>query len=79
MDDAIIKRLYRLFKKPMPEGVLPMNIQEFGNSSVATVPTLFDLIRKSYGGHELHQGDFDHFCFRRCRHEHQRDYLQGVV
>jgi 3-oxoacyl-[acyl-carrier-protein] synthase-3 len=58
MDDAIIKRLYRLYKKPMPEGVLPMNIHEFGNSSVATVPTLFDLIRKeNYGGHELHQGD----------------------
>ena len=58
MDDAIIKRLYRLYKKPMPEGVLPMNIQEFGNSSVATVPTLFDLIRKeNYKGHELHKGD----------------------
>ena len=58
MDDAIIKRLYRLYKKPMPEGVLPMNIQEFGNSSVATVPTLFDLIRKeNYGGHELNKGD----------------------
>ena len=58
MDDAIIKRLYRLYKKPMPEGVLPMNIQEFGNSSVATVPTLFDLIRKkNYGGHSLQVGD----------------------
>ena len=58
MDDAIIKRLYRLYKKPMPEGVLPMNIQEFGNSSVATVPTLFDLIRKkNYGGHSLQAGD----------------------
>lgn len=58
MDDAIIKRFYRLYKKPMPDGVLPMNIQEFGNSSVATVPTLFDLVRKeNYGGHELHTGD----------------------
>jgi 3-oxoacyl-[acyl-carrier-protein] synthase-3 len=58
MDDAIIKRLYRLYKKPMPEGVLPMNIQEFGNSSVATVPTLFDLVRKeNYGGHTLTDGD----------------------
>ena len=58
MDDAIIKRLYRLYKKPMPEGVLPMNIQEFGNSSVATVPTLFDLIRKkNYGGHSMQAGD----------------------
>ena len=58
MDDAIIKRLYRLYKKPMPEDILPMNIQEFGNSSVATVPTLFDLIRKeNYGGHKLNKGD----------------------
>jgi 3-oxoacyl-[acyl-carrier-protein] synthase-3 len=58
MDDAIIKRLYRLYKKPMPEDVLPMNIQEFGNSSVATVPTLYDLIRKkNYGGHVLNSGD----------------------
>lgn len=58
MDDAIIKRLYRLYKKPMPESVLPMNIQEFGNSSVATVPTLFDLVRKeNYGGHTLTNGD----------------------
>lgn len=58
MDDAIIKRLYRLYQKPMPATVLPMNIQDFGNSSVATVPTLFDLIRKeNYGGHELHQND----------------------
>jgi 3-oxoacyl-[acyl-carrier-protein] synthase-3 len=58
MDDAIIKRLYRLYKKTMPETVLPMNIQEFGNSSVATVPTLYDLVKKQqYGGHSLQQGD----------------------
>lgn len=58
MDDAIIKRFYRLYKMPMPEGILPMNIQEFGNSSVATVPTLFDMVRKeNYGGHELKKGD----------------------
>ena len=58
MDDAIVKRFYRLYKKPMPESVLPMNIQEFGNSSVATVPTLFDLVKKeNYGGHTLSEGD----------------------
>lgn len=58
MDYAIIKRFYRLYEKPMPEDVLPMNIQEFGNSSVATVPTLFDLIMKyNYGGHKLNKGD----------------------
>ena len=58
MDDAIIKRFYRLYKKAMPENVLPMNIHEFGNSSVATVPTLFDLVLKeNYGGHSLKKGD----------------------
>ena len=44
MDDDIIIRFFRLYKKTMPEKILPMNIQEFGNSSVATVPTLFDLV-----------------------------------
>ena len=58
MDDAIVRRFYKLYKKSMPHDVLPMNIQEFGNSSVATVPTLFDLVRKkNYGGHKLEKGD----------------------
>lgn len=58
MDEAIVKRFYRLYKKPMPEDILPMNIEEFGNSSVATVPTLFDLVLKqNYKGHSLNKGD----------------------
>ena len=58
MDEAIAIRFYRLFKKPIPEGILPMNIEEFGNSSVATVPTLFDLVLKqNYQGHSLKKGD----------------------
>ena len=58
MDEAIIKRFYRLYKKPMREDILPMNIEEFGNSSVATVPTLFDLVLKqNYKGHSLKKGD----------------------
>ncbi|WP_336065233.1 ketoacyl-ACP synthase III [Mesoflavibacter sp. CH_XMU1404-2] len=47
MDEAIIKRFYRLYKTPVPEGVMPMSIHKLGNSSVATVPTLFDLIRNN--------------------------------
>ncbi|NNK12018.1 MAG: ketoacyl-ACP synthase III, partial [Flavobacteriaceae bacterium] len=46
MDEAIIKRFYQLYDREMPEGVMPMNIHELGNSSVATVPTLFDMVRK---------------------------------
>ena len=46
MDEAIVKRFYRLYKKPVPEGVMPMSIHKLGNSSVATVPTLLDLVLK---------------------------------
>ncbi len=63
MDDAIIKRFYRLYKTPMPKEVLPMNIEEYGNSSVATVPTLYDLVRKTnYQGHEVNPGDIIMFA-----------------
>ncbi len=58
MDEAIINRFYGLYNKKMPENILPMNIQEFGNSSVATVPTLFDLvINRNYCGHSLRKND----------------------
>jgi len=46
MDDAIVKRFYGLFDKEMPDGIMPMNIGKLGNSSVATIPTLFDMVRK---------------------------------
>ena len=45
MDDAILKRFYALYGKDhSPELVMPMTISWLGNSSVATVPTLLDLI-----------------------------------
>lgn len=58
MDEAIVKRFYRLYKTPVPDGIMPMTIHKLGNSSVATVPTLFDLIRKGeLKEHTLHKGD----------------------
>ena len=40
-----------------------MNIEEFGNSSVATIPTLFDLVRKNnYKGHKISKGDIIMFA-----------------
>ncbi|PLX23361.1 MAG: 3-oxoacyl-ACP synthase, partial [Salinivirgaceae bacterium] len=59
MDDAIISRLYKLYGiKEMPKSVMPMNISCFGNSSVATVPTLLDqLLRKELDDHEIQSGD----------------------
>lgn len=48
MDEAILKRLYGLFNiSQIPENVMPMTIGWLGNSSVATLPTLFDLIMRA--------------------------------
>ena len=47
MDEAILKRFYRLCKAEIPDGVMPMSIQKLGNSSVATVPTLFDMVKNN--------------------------------
>ena len=58
MDEAILKRFYRLYKTEIPEGIMPMSIQKLGNSSVATIPTLFDLVRNNkLKNHSLTKGD----------------------
>lgn len=58
MDEAIIQRFYKLFDKKPPEGIMPMTINKLGNSSVATVPTLYDLIMHGkLEGHEINKGD----------------------
>ena len=58
MDEAMVKRLYRKFKADAPDGVMPMNIKEVGNNSVATVPVLFDMVRRNQmPQHELNKGD----------------------
>ena len=58
MDEAIIKRFYRLYKKPVPKDIMTMSIHKLGNSSVATVPTLLDLVLKGeIEGHDLQKGD----------------------
>lgn len=58
MDHAMIQRLYKLFGSKAPEGVDPMTVQKFGNSSVATIPTMFDLIKtEQLGNHKFNKGD----------------------
>ncbi len=47
MDEAILDRVYKLFgTDPVPDLVMPMTISWLGNSSVATLPTLLDLLLK---------------------------------
>ncbi len=59
MDDGIIKRLYNLYGIDMPPAnVMPMSIHWLGNSSVATVPTLLDLVlTHQLPEHSLQKGD----------------------
>ncbi len=60
MDNEIVKRFYRLYKeRKVPKDIMPMNIHKLGNSSVGTIPTLFDMVRKGKckENHQLHKGD----------------------
>jgi 3-oxoacyl-[acyl-carrier-protein] synthase-3 len=58
MDEAIMKRFYALYDVAPPEGVMPMTIDLLGNSSVATVPTLYDLVlHGKMEGHAVEKGD----------------------
>jgi len=58
MDEAIVKRFYELYDMEMPEGIMPMTINMLGNSSVATIPTLYDMILNGQlENQEIHKGD----------------------
>ena len=58
MDEAIVKRFYKLHNMDMPKDIMPMTINKLGNSSVATVPTLYDMILKGkLKGHSINKGD----------------------
>lgn len=59
MDEGIIRRLFKLYGlREMPDDIMPMCIHKLGNSSVATIPTLFDLVKKNLlEDHQLETGD----------------------
>ena len=58
MDEAIVNRFYKLYNETTPEGIMPMSISFLGNSSVATIPTLYDLLLQGkFEGQTLNKGD----------------------
>ncbi|MES2409966.1 MAG: ketoacyl-ACP synthase III [Bacteroidota bacterium] len=58
MDEAIIHRFYKLHGQTAPLEIMPMSIHKLGNSSVATVPTLYDLLVKGQlENHSIERGD----------------------
>ena len=65
MDEAILERLFKLYKiDDIPEDIMPMTISWLGNSSVATLPTLLDLLQKGKleGHNRLQSGDIAVFA-----------------
>lgn len=63
MDEAIIKRFFKLYKVPTPDLVMPMSIHLLGNSSVATVPTLYDRVLKGQvENQQVEKDDVIMFC-----------------
>jgi len=64
MDEAILSRLYGLYdNQEIPENIMPMTISWLGNSSVATLPTLLDLLLKGeLKNQELKSGDIAVFA-----------------
>lgn len=63
MDEAIIHRFFKIYKQIPPEGIMPMSIHKLGNSSVATVPTLYDLLIKGkIENQQLNKGDVIFFA-----------------
>jgi 3-oxoacyl-[acyl-carrier-protein] synthase-3 len=59
LDEGMIRELYKLYgRNEVPEGIMPMCIHKLGNSSVATIPTLYDMVRKNQlCDHEVKAGD----------------------
>jgi 3-oxoacyl-[acyl-carrier-protein] synthase-3 len=64
MDEAILKRLFKLYQvKEVPEHIMPMTISWLGNSSVATLPTLYDLLQRGkLNNQRLRSGDITVFA-----------------
>jgi 3-oxoacyl-[acyl-carrier-protein] synthase-3 len=64
MDRAILKNIFKLYRvKDIPEHIMPMTIAWLGNTSVATLPTMFDLLQKGdLDNHVLHSGDIAVFA-----------------
>ncbi len=64
MDEAIVARLLKLYrKKANVAELMPMNINKHGNTSSATIPTLWDqVMKKQIEGHEINSGDILVLC-----------------
>ena len=63
-DEGFIKALFKLYSiREVPKDIMPMSIHKLGNSSVATIPTLYDLVKRGeLSNHQLERGDIVMFA-----------------
>ena len=58
LDEAVLKYFYKQYNKEIPKNIMPISVDIYGNSSVATIPTLYDIVLKTnFKGHNLKKGD----------------------
>ena len=58
LDEAVLKYFYKQYNKEIPKDIMPISVDIYGNSSVATIPTLYDIVLKTnFKGHNLKKGD----------------------
>jgi 3-oxoacyl-[acyl-carrier-protein] synthase III len=59
MDHAVIKRISEMYQTEIPEDLVPMTIYTLGNTSVSTIPTMLDLVKKNkMEGFTINSGDY---------------------
>ena len=59
MDHAVVKRIGEMYETEIPEDLVPMTIQKLGNTSVSTIPTMIDLVKKGkMEGFTVNSGDY---------------------
>lgn len=59
MDEAMVKRLYKLYgQRQVPDKIMPLTLGWLGNNSVGTIPIMYDLIlKKQMPEHDINPGD----------------------
>jgi len=58
LDEAVLKYFYKQYDKEIPKNIMPISVDVYGNSSVATIPTLYDIVLKTnFKDHKLKKGD----------------------
>ncbi|MDZ7777396.1 MAG: 3-oxoacyl-ACP synthase III family protein [Bacteroidales bacterium] len=59
MDEAMVKRLYKLYgQRKVPDKIMPLTLQWLGNNSVGTIPIMYDWILKNkMPEHTINPGD----------------------